>query len=420
MTDEDSAATGSGRGRKRKQNKARGGGTGGGNAGGGPKAPRVVVRPLAPPARRRPRHWGLALSFLLLVVAPVSAAWWYLTTRAVDQYASTMGFTVRSEEVASATDILGGLGAAFGSTGGQSDSDILYEFVQSQEIVAGIDGQLDLRGLYSRHFDTDPLLSFDPDGTIEDLTDYWDRMVHIAYDTGTGLIEIETRAFDAEEARTIALAIRDAAGARINTLSEQAREDAIRFAQEDLDLALDRLKAAREALTSFRLANRIVDPAADIAGQVGLLNTLQAQLAEALIDFDLLSGSTGQGDPRLEQAQRRITVIEARIDDERAKFGTGGSAPGGASYADTVATFESLTVDREFAERSYLAALSAFDAARAEADRASRYLATYIEPTLAQKSEYPQVPLLIGLVALFGFLAWAVLGLVYYSLRDSR
>ncbi len=57
---------------------------------------------------------------------------------------------------------------------------------------------------------------------------------------------------------------------------------------EDLDLALERLKAAREALTAFRLANQIVDPNADIQGQMGLLNTLQAQQAEALIEFDLL------------------------------------------------------------------------------------------------------------------------------------
>ena len=120
------------------------------------------------------------------------------------------------------------------------------------------------------------------------------------------------------------------------------------------------------------------------------------------------------------QAQRRIDVIQARIAEERQKFGIEGTAPGGESYADTVAAFESLSVDQEFAERAYLAALTAVDTARAEADRQTRYLAAYIEPTLAQRSDYPRAWLIVGLFALFGFLTWAVASLVYYSLRDAK
>ena len=153
---------------------------------------------------------------------------------------------------------------------------------------------------------------------------------------------------------------------------------------------------------------------------MGLLNTLQAQLAGALIEFDLLRDNTSENDPRLVQAQRRIEVIRARLEEERQKFGAEGSAPGGGSYATTISEFERLSVDREFAEQAYTAALSAYDAARAEADRQSRYLASYIQPTLAERSEFPQRELMIGIVALFGFLAWAIGSLVYYSLRDRN
>ena len=94
--------------------------------------------------------------------------------------------------------------------------------------------------------------------------------------------------------------------------------------------------------------------------------------------------------------------------------------PGGQEYATIIAEFESLSVDREFAETAYAAALSALDAARGEASRQSRYLAAYIQPTLAQKSEFPQRELLLALVALFAFLTWAILSLIYYALRDRR
>ena len=385
-----------------------------------PTEPTLVIRPLATSAKHKKRHWGLLSAFVVIVILPALATWWYLNERAVDQYASTVGFTVRSEDISSASDLLGGLAPALGGSSGSGDADILYEFIRSQALVQQIDADLDLRTYYAPHLDQDPIFSFDPDGTIEDLTEYWQRMVRISYDAGSGLMELRVLAFEPDEARGIANAIFDRSTVMINDLSAIAREDATRYAREDLDLAVERLKEAREALTAFRIANEIVDPTADVQGQMGLLSLLQEQQVAALIEFDLLSNSTRDGDPRLEQARRRIDIIDNRIREERRKFGVGAGGEDNASYAETIAGFERLTVDREFAETAYAASLAAFDAARAEANRQSRYLAAYIRPTLAERSEFPNRPLLIGIVALFSFLIWAILALSYYALRDRR
>ncbi len=384
-----------------------------------PKAdPQVVIRPLASKATRKTRHWGLMSAFIIMVLLPTLATWWYLNERAADQYASTLGFTVRSEEVASAADLLGGIAPALGGSSGTTDADILYEFIRSQTLVQQIDDALDLRSIYTPYLDRDPIFSFDPDGTIEDLTTYWQRMVRISYEASSGLMELRVLAFDPDQARQIAQEIFDKSSVMINDLSAIAREDATRYAREDLDLAVERLKEAREALTAFRISSEIVDPTADVQGQMGLLSLLQEQQVAALIEFDLLSNSTREGDPRLEQARRRIAIIEDRIREERRKFGIAGE--GDASYAETIAGFERLTVDREFAEQAYAAALATYDAARAEANRQSRYLAAYIQPTKAERAEFPNKPLLIGVVALFSFLTWAIMALSYYALRDRR
>ncbi len=385
-----------------------------------PPAPNVVIRPIAVQAKVKKRHWGLLLSFLLIVGLPVGVSAWYLYTRAADQYATTIGFTVRSEESTSGADLLSGLGSTIGGGSASRDADILYELILSREIVSRVNATLDLPAMYSAHYDTDPVMSYNSDGTIEDLTDYWKRMVRVSYDASSGLMEIRVLAFDPQDAQDIAIAVRDESSRTINELSAIARDDATRYAQEDLDLSLDRLKKAREALTSFRLANQIVDPNADIQAQMGLLTTLQEQQATALIEYDLLAESVRDNDPRLEQATRRLAVIEARIAAERQKFGAGGAGPGGVEYATTISAFEGLTVDREFAEAAYAAALSAFDAARAEANRNSRYLATYISPMKAEKPEFPQRGLLVAIIAAFSFLTWAIMSLVYYSLRDRR
>ena len=151
---------------------------------------------------------------------------------------------------------------------------------------------------------------------------------------------------------------------------------------------------------------------------MGLLSTLEQQLAEALISADLLRESTRATDPRITQGEWRIAVIEARIKDERRNLGRGGED--GEDYATLLAEFERLAVDREFAEQAYTAALATYDQALAEARRKSRYLAAYIRPTLAEASEYPQKPMLLGMAAFFLISAWSIAVLVFYSVRDRR
>jgi capsular polysaccharide transport system permease protein len=379
----------------------------------------IEVAPIATPAQFRLRHWIVLLSFFVCVVGPATAAGWYLYQRAADQYSSNVGFAVRREEAGSPLDLLGGITNI--SNASSSDTDILYEFIQSQEMVREMDDLLDLRTLFSRP-SNDPMLSLDPNASIEDLVDFWKRMVRIFYNPGTGLIEVEVRAFSAKDAQLIAQALFDRSSQMINELSSIARKDVTLYAKEELALAISRLKQARAALTSFRNETRIVDPTADIQGQMGLLNSLQAQLAEALIELDLIIGTTRDSDPRVTQARRRIEVIETRIEEERRKLGVSGTTDNANSavFADLVGEFESLRVDLEFAEQAYVAALSAHDSTLSEARRKSRYLAAYLEPTLAETPRYPQREMILAIVGFVLFACWTIIVLTYYSLRDRR
>lgn len=418
-----------------------GGGKGGGQGGGGGKQGKLkklrqkakaaeaaleVARqhaasnqPMARPAQMRRRHWGLLSSFVLLVLAPLALSVFYLWAVAEDQYISTTGFTVRSQENSGANDLLGGLATFAGNTTA-SDSDILYEFIQSQEMVEAVDAAIDLRAHYSRHWPDDWAFSIWPDASLEELIWYWHRIVGIAFDSGSGLIQVQAVGFDAETAQAITQAIVDTSQTRINALNEQAREDAMRYARIDLDESVEQLKAAREALTQFRTRTRIVDPEADIQGRMGVMNNLQQQLAEALIEHDLLQSRVGAEDPRIKQIMQRIGVIRTRIDSERQTFASNNTDTGavGEDYPSLISEFERLTVDRQYAEETYRAALTALEVARDDATRQSRYLATYIKPTQAEEAEYPQRYTLAGVIGIFLLLTWAIGALIFYSIRD--
>lgn len=395
------------------------------------RKPEVIAIPVAPPAaatRVRKRHWGVMLSFLLMVVAPIALAGWYLWERAIDRYVSVAAFSVRTEEAGSAFEILGGL-ASMGSSS-STDTDILYDFIQSQEMVVRINEHVDLRELWAKADPAvDPVFAYHPPGTIEDLVTYWNRVVKVYNDSATGLIRIEVQAFEPQDAHLIAGLIYEESSLMINRLSAIAQEDATRFSRQELEEAVERLKEAREAVTLFRNRHQIVDPTASMQSQMGILSSLEQELAATLIDLDILRQTTSANDPRIVQAERRIEVIEARIREERNKLGIGGSIlPGqqegagelGNAFANLVGEFERLIVDQQFAEQSYAAARSTFDAAVSESRRQSRYLAAHVRPTLPERAVQPERFTLLALVALFSFLVWAMLTLAYYALKDRR
>ncbi len=365
------------------------------------------------------RHYFVALTYGVLVLIPVVLATLYLWLVAEDQYASVTGFTVRTEDSNATTELVGGLTQFVGGSSA-SDTDILVEFIQSVELVANINATIDLESVYATKWPDDPVFALRPGRSIEDLQSYWNRMVRVSYDQGAGLIELRVLSFDADQSKAIAEAIIAECQWMINGLNDAAREDTMRYALADLEEALRHLRQAREDLTAFRTRTQIVDPQADIQGRMGVLNNLQQQLAEALINHDLLAETTQASDPRLQQVNRQIQAIRERIAQERESFTLASVGSGQEDYPSLIAEFESLVVDREFAEQSYTTALAALEIARSNANRQTRYLATYVRPTKAESAQYPQRLLLIGLVAFFATLLWAIVTLVYFSLRDRR
>jgi capsular polysaccharide transport system permease protein len=386
--------------------------------GAGAPAELAAATPPAPapaPARIRPRHWLALASLVLCVLAPLVAATVYLYTRAADQYHSETAFSIRSEEASGATaGILGALTQI--GTGSASDADILFQFIRSPEIVREIDAELDLRAIYNRA-EGDPVFTLGDDPSIEALLAHWERMVEVSLDATAGIIHVRANAFTPEDARAIATAILAHSSDLVNRLSDQARSDAVRFASEELAEAEENLRQVRQNLADFRRRYNIVDPTADVAGQSGLLSALNQELAQALVDRDVLLSYAAEDDQRVQQANRRITAITGRIEEERSSLDLTG-LPG--SLPDVVGAYEELLVDMEFANTAYVQTLAGLTAARGEARRQSRYLAAHIEPTLASTSLYPRRAMLAGLAGVFLLLGWGVLMLIYYNIRDNR
>ncbi|MFK7837044.1 MAG: hypothetical protein AB8B60_12555 [Sulfitobacter sp.] len=376
------------------------------------------------PARFRARNWLMLLSFLFLVVAPTAIGIFYLYARAADQFHSTVGFSVHSEDTGTSLDGFGGL-LASGNSSGASDSDILYEYIRSQQLVEEINRDLDLVSIFNKP-PADPIFTLGENPTIEELHAYWAWMVSIAYDSGTGIIEVEARAFSDEDAHAIAQALVKRSTDLINDLSSEARQDAIRFAAQDLEEAETRLRDVRRQIRTFRDTQQQIDPTADIEQLMGVVRALEGQMAALLIDREVLIKQVGPEDSRVRVLDRRIEATDRQIELEKSKVGIG-TAPQqnenpalGGGLAGTVGDYEELVMDREFAEQAYVAVLAAYTEARAEARRKHRYLATHVGPTYPQEPLYPRRLLLSVAMAFVLLVGWLVTVLVIFNVRQGR
>jgi len=374
----------------------------------------------SPPARPRGRHWLATAAFLLMVVLPTALAALYLAWIAADRYASRVAFSIRSNQTVAPLEILGAV-TQLGNSSVLTDGQVLYDFIQSQQIVETVGAKLPLIAYYNRA-PQDWVFSLGQDRSVEDLVEYWNDMVGVSLDPVTGILTVEARAFRPQEARAVAAEILAASSELVNQLSDTARADAVRYAAVELAEAEDRLRGIRARLRAFRDIEQEVDPSQNARVAIGLVAGLEEELSQARVQLELLRGALDESAPRIVLLRRQVESLEARIAAERTRLGTGAELGGAAArpLSQVVGEFEELVVDREFAEQAYTVSLATYQQAQAEARRRHRYLAAHIEPTLSEEPEYPDRPLLVAAVFLLSLAVWSILLLAAYNVRDRR
>ncbi|MDQ7263533.1 hypothetical protein NM680_17175 [Paracoccus sp. PS-1] len=377
-----------------------------------PANPRVL-----PPVGRsgwKRVHTLVLASFLLVFALPSLLVATYMFLIAKDQYVSEVSFVVRDEETPN-LGLLAGFGlSSVGNT--TTDAQILYKYLRSPNFVAQLDRELDLRAMFTKP-KGDPVFTLREGSSQEQLVDYWRRMVTISVDSATGMIEIEVRAFTSEDAHRIAQGIHKAAGRLVNAVSDEARDNSLRYAQRDLAKTEDDLAKARVALARFRDKYKLIDPQSVVNINASVVTSLSQELTEAMVQVETLRNQ-GTADVRLTQAQLRVDVLKRRIEQEQQSYAT--SAPSDVSFSSVVDEYTKLQLDLELAEKSYALALSGVEGARAKSEQDSRYLATFVEPTLAETATRPRRLMITLLAVTFIFIGWLSLVLIGYSNRDRH
>jgi len=266
-------------------------------------------------------RWLRAQALLLLiVVVPGLLGAIYYGFICSDQYVSETQFVVRSPN-RNAAGLLSGFLQSTGFVRAQDDSFIVTEFIKSRAAVDALVEQNRLKEILSRP--EGDFLSRYPlpwaESNNEELYQHYLRFITVRTDSGSGVTTLDVRAFRAEDAYHLANALVQHAEELINRLNDRAREDAIHYAQIEVNDSQVRLSNMQKSLTDFRNREALVDPNKQSSAALDMIARLSDDLADSKARLLALEEQAPQS-PQGEALRARVAAMERQISDERARI----------------------------------------------------------------------------------------------------
>lgn len=351
-------------------------------------------------SKRRPKPKGI-VSFLLLVALPTCLTVAYFAFFAADRYESEARFVLRSPGRTLSAQLPNILQAA-GIARASDDGHIVREFLESRDALEVLEKNANLKRAYAAG-GRDFIWSFPnffTSQTEEGLYWHYQRMMSADFDNTTGVSTLTIQAFTPEAAQRLATALLEAAEGLINRLNERARQDAISLADAEAERMKARALAAQSALTAFRERERLVDPSHVTLAVLETIARLSMEAATLGVQIGELE-KTSRSSPQIPPLRSRRSAIETQIATERHRL-----AGDAQAIAPRISEYERLMLEREFAAKALVAAMTALETARVEAQRQQVYLEKVASPA---RPDYPAYPwrivwCFVSLVS--GYMAW--------------
>ena len=354
----------------------------------------------ADPARagRLARLTGRGVRWLLLLLPTLLAAV-YALVFAADRFETEARLVIRNaaqlELSRPATGLPMGLPVLL-----YDEGHIARSFLLSRDALAFLEERLPIRDMLSSpardiiYAYPSPLFPANDEGLFRQYR----RFVAAELDTSNGLLTLRAQAFSPGHAEQIARTLVEATEDLVNRLNVRPSLSALRMAIADVEQMRAQAVAAQEAVTRWRAENQMVDPGRLAAVYVEIVSRLSLELAQVNAQIsEIQSGSPRS--PQLVPLLARATALQAQIRQERE---TMTSATSG--FSGRISEYERLTLDREFAERSFQAALATLEAAKRDAERQKLFLEQVVQPRAPDWARYPRRALMICTVLAFNII----------------
>lgn len=355
--------------------------------------------------------------FWLAVLLPTLAAIAYYGLIASKRYASETQFVVRSLS----TQRLNGfqlLFKSFGLSPTADDANAVDSYLLSRDAVRSLEQRLPLREMFS-HKDADVFARFPhfylwPRDTFERLYSYYLERVTVVRDAQTGITTLRAIAFDPKDAQRITQTLLNLAEDMVNRLNQRAQHDAIKSAEQDVQLAEEKVVAAQAKLTAFRREARFVDPISTSSAILETITSLSTELAGVRATLDTMRKSS-PANPGIPAMTQRAAALKTSIEAERLKI-----AGDDQALAAKLAAFEQLVLEEKLDEATLQSAHTSLEIARQDARKQAIYIEEVVQPNLSDESTEPQRLRMIATTLVTSFLLAAVVWLLVAGTKEHE
>jgi capsular polysaccharide transport system permease protein len=338
--------------------------------------------------RRRRRKLLLLFSRLAaFVILPTFLAGYYFAVMATPMYASNSAFLILSADGGGGGGGRGGLGGLIPSqfaTG--QDAIATQEYLESKDAMLRLDQELGYRAHFSDPA-IDPIQRLDPDASNEDVYKLFRNHVKIGYDPTEGVMRMEVIAADPETSVRFNRQLIAYAEERVDELSRDKRNDAVKVAAESLEQAKAERRAAQERLVALQESS-ILDPEGEIASIRALINTVELQLQEKELALSIQLNNPRPNAARVEALRSETSVLRRELESQKRRLtdATGGES----SLASKTAAIQMAQADLATADMVMQSALETMRMSEIEANKQVRYLTVSARPVPPQEPAYPK------------------------------
>ncbi|SEM11375.1 capsular polysaccharide transport system permease protein [Roseovarius azorensis] len=337
-------------------------------------------------ARRRRRKLALLFSRLAaFVMLPTLVVGYYFYAIATPMYATKSAFLILS------ADGGGGGGSGLGSllpsqfaTG--QDAIATQEYLESKDAMLRLDAELGFHAHFSQPW-IDPLQRLDPDASNEAIYKLYRKYVKLGYDPTEGVIRMEVSTADPAVSTEFSQRLIEYAEERVDELSQDKRQDAVRTADQSLERAKAERRAAQAQMVALQEGS-ILDPEGEIASIRSLITTVELQLQEKELALSIQQNNSRPNAARVAALQSEIAILSAELDKQKKRLTD--ATEGEASLASKTAAIQMAQADLATADMVLQSALEAKRQAEIEANKQVRYLTVSVRPVPSQDSTYPR------------------------------
>ena len=363
-------------------------------------------------AARRQKAKRLKRQLQLWVGIPTLIAVIYYGLIHSDYYQSESSYSIQSTDRGGAI----GLDSVLGSLPGMgSDKDALTvkEYILSRDVLK----RLDQEHGFLKHYQesgADWFSRLSGGATFEEAFEYYLSRVDVDYDTQSGISTLKVRALTAEQAALFASALLEYSEELVNELSKRAELDQLELARQEVMSGEERLSMARTGMLLQQRSGEDINPTESAAAIMEIRGTLEGELARAQAELTEISSYMRNDAPKVVALRNKIESLEAQIRNENRRL----VDPDEDSLSSSIARFEPMVLEKEFAEMAYQSALTSLEIARTEAAKQHRYLATIVSPSVPDEATHPKRMMGIFTVFLVTLAAFGIGSLLIAAIRE--